>query len=742
MTYAALGNGDASDLNNWYVVSSSNRADTPIAPIVVTSSVKTVGVLFGVITGTVTVELWSDGTLIESDTQTPASNKWALFNFTAPYAEYTITTATGGITSTYFIATDEHPVSLTGDLYLCSTLNWDTATVFNLITNIGTISSCAALNANELLNYGTIDLTSGSIDVGVITNFNIFQIIGPAKMHYTATTAPNSSNVVSLDAVGTWGNGDTILVGGESLTILGISGLDISYDPEKEIASGTTIFNLTHSCKLSFTKYTGAIILTNVFLDLTSLSTGDCTGVLTNCVIRKGTLSCLALVSPTLIESTVLTTGTCTGLMSADGILILNGQCSLTHSRFLGGGVQLENTNTATLMEVTGTGILTFTADCLGDIRVTDSSFQEVAFDNAEVLDLEVMDSSFNQLSITESFVRANFYNCVIPVELAAAGLLPDSYINFNSGLGSRNLRPGGLHEQDFSIYHSAPVSIKITPDGQTETDAFRAYVESGSNPYVSFIIKRTDYVGTPPQIVVKANRAIGYLEDTVIAEAYPTYDKWEGIAGYLPTATAYGVADVVLRVEGTAGTVHVDSFNSGSGNFADGTMIIPDKGMPFARMGNIRGKGSVSNNTGTFIVEASMVIDRKKTLLLCHCQPNAFLEIQEIKITCTGALKHRQLTFAISKLKNSGLAKGEILSPRNLSGKFYSQATWMQDLHIEPAEYDNPYHIMAVLSTTSFKPKTTFRVSPNGGIGIRLMNTPVQAIDCHCVVVFKQTGG
>lgn len=83
----------------------------------------------------------------------------------------------------------------------------------------------------------------------------------------------------------------------------------------------------------------------------------------------------------------------------------------------------------------------------------------------------------------------------------------------------------------------------------------------AATTPISVKVRKNGTYNGDPPQLVQKANFAAGLLADVVIDTMSVGADTWETLSGTSTAMTYDGVAEFVVRCNGTAGAVFVDSW-------------------------------------------------------------------------------------------------------------------------------------------------------------------------------------
>lgn len=138
-----------------------------------------------------------------------------------------------------------------------------------------------------------------------------------------------------------------------------------------------------------------------------------------------------------------------------------------------------------------------------------------------------------------------------------------------NSGGDDRCVMPSiGTLTRDSTVYRTAAPSEKLTPTAyaspsfRLRSGPWTRRVLSGTSVSpVCYLRRDGSYAGSTPRILLLANPAIGVMDDTVIATMSGPIDTWVLVTGTSPTATADGVMQFVVEVDGSAGNVWMDDW-------------------------------------------------------------------------------------------------------------------------------------------------------------------------------------
>jgi len=173
---------------------------------------------------------------------------------------------------------------------------------------------------------------------------------------------------------------------------------------------------------------------------------------------------------------------------------------------------------------------------------------------------------------------------------------------------------PKGLIEIENTTVQSAP-GMKMSPTLLTHTIAwqgstqptkmessggqpgrgFLVGVESGSTCTVSvYVRKSAAYTGNQPRLLVKGNSAVGINADALLATLTVGADTWEILTGTTAAVTDDGVLEFVVDCDGSAGSVFVNQWTSGTATPSGSEQFWTD-GLPITH-----GRG-VSTDFGTF---------------------------------------------------------------------------------------------------------------------------------------------
>lgn len=124
-----------------------------------------------------------------------------------------------------------------------------------------------------------------------------------------------------------------------------------------------------------------------------------------------------------------------------------------------------------------------------------------------------------------------------------------------------------GTIAREGTIFHTDAPSEKLTPNGATAALRLRSQirripVSSGDAMAVSVWVRKSSlYAGSTVRLLALSNYPIGIVDDTVVDSMTAGADTWEQLTGTLPAATADGVIEICVEVDGSAGIVYVDDW-------------------------------------------------------------------------------------------------------------------------------------------------------------------------------------
>lgn len=118
-----------------------------------------------------------------------------------------------------------------------------------------------------------------------------------------------------------------------------------------------------------------------------------------------------------------------------------------------------------------------------------------------------------------------------------------------------------GSSQPDATTLLTSPVSVKMFPLSATnklQSSPMQIRVNNGKVATVSCaVVKNSPYAGNQIQMVVLANAAMGVNTDTVIATGSLAVGSVETLSGAISAATQTGTFDVVIRCDGTTGSIN-----------------------------------------------------------------------------------------------------------------------------------------------------------------------------------------
>ena len=176
---------------------------------------------------------------------------------------------------------------------------------------------------------------------------------------------------------------------------------------------------------------------------------------------------------------------------------------------------------------------------------------------------------------------NATFRNCTISTGTLISNLAQMSPTNalrfqrFNSAGVHRVIKRDGTISNDSTIYDSASVSQRLTPNSASyklSSSSFQVAVASGTTATISVKVRKsvigdgTAYNGNQPRLILKANpsaHASAYNSDIVAATATNAANgAWETLSYTLPSAVTDNVGmEFYVDCDGTTGWVNVDTF-------------------------------------------------------------------------------------------------------------------------------------------------------------------------------------
>jgi hypothetical protein len=108
--------------------------------------------------------------------------------------------------------------------------------------------------------------------------------------------------------------------------------------------------------------------------------------------------------------------------------------------------------------------------------------------------------------------------------------------------------------------------AARLESNGGRVGRGFMVGVLSGNTVQVSVYVRKDGtYAGNQPRLVQKANGALGFNNDVVLATMTVGANTWEVLTGTTAAAADDGVVEFVVDCDGTAGNVYVNQWTSGS---------------------------------------------------------------------------------------------------------------------------------------------------------------------------------
>jgi hypothetical protein len=126
-----------------------------------------------------------------------------------------------------------------------------------------------------------------------------------------------------------------------------------------------------------------------------------------------------------------------------------------------------------------------------------------------------------------------------------------------------------GTVAYDTVTYRTASPSEKLTPSGASAgnkltTSVKRAPVAGGASIAIScYVRKDGTYTGNAPRLMMRANGALGFTADVVVATFSAAADTWQQLSGTTAVASENGVVEFYVDSDGSAGNVYVDDWTA-----------------------------------------------------------------------------------------------------------------------------------------------------------------------------------
>lgn len=125
-----------------------------------------------------------------------------------------------------------------------------------------------------------------------------------------------------------------------------------------------------------------------------------------------------------------------------------------------------------------------------------------------------------------------------------------------------------GTVEYDTSVFHNAAPSEKLSPSGATvgqklcSKSRFKVAVSGVPVVIGVWVRKSAAYTGNAPRLILKANPALGILDDIVAATHAAAADTWEQLTYTTAAPSENGAVEFYVDCDGSAGAVYTDDWS------------------------------------------------------------------------------------------------------------------------------------------------------------------------------------
>jgi hypothetical protein len=264
------------------------------------------------------------------------------------------------------------------------------------------------------------------------------------------------------------------------------------------------------------------------------------------------------------------------------GICLLASYCQLTFTNCTSYGNTSSNINIPSnylngVLTFKGLSITFDTKYSIGSFGISISNVANNTLNKMVIIDSTISGMTSGSIQVgSVNYALIECYNTIFsttPVTGFSANNIVKSQKHNGTAGNYATYRFGGVTTRDTIIFNSSPSSIRYTlanTNSSTEViGSFKAAVINGVTYTASIMVRKsitadgTNYAGSQPQLIVRANPSAGIYSDTVIGTAVSANGVWENISGTItPTDTTILEFAIQVAHSTVSGWVNIDDFS------------------------------------------------------------------------------------------------------------------------------------------------------------------------------------